>query len=308
MRLEQNPDSEEGVPAETVVDAVSDSASDATSSTASDTAYGAVADGELEVLVEGTSMPVHLEIRGPQDADRILVLHGWGASTEHMRGLIELLSADFRVAALDFPGHGSSPVPSVGYGMEGHLDVIDAVIGHLGWSRFRIVGHSNGGRAAITWAARHAGEGRLTSLALVAPSGIKRQRTVGFYVKSWTARLFKAPFQILPEPLKSAGLDWLRHSLLWRLLGSSDYRALEGSMRETFVRTVNHYVEELLPQVDVPVLIMRGDQDSAITHEQVETMQRGLSDAGLFTIEGAGHFAQMERPDIVAEAIRSVER
>lgn len=295
MRLDQNPDTEDGNRVEFAGEDAAPSSSEAA------TVF------DLDVIVEGSSMSVHAEVSGPNQGDRVLVLHGWGASIEHMRALIDLLSRDFRVAAIDFPGHGQSPVPSVGYGIDGHLDVIDAVLAHLDWTQFRIVGHSNGGRAGLTWAARHADEHRVTSLALVAPSGIRRKRTASFYVKSWTARILKAPFRILPGPLQRAGLDWLRHSLVWRLLGSSDYRTLEGSMRETFVKTVNHYVESLLSEIDVPVLIIRGDQDDAISADQVERMQRGLPDAGVFTIPGAGHFAQMERPDVVAEAIRSLE-
>ena len=116
----------------------------------------------------------------------------------------------------------------------------------------------------------------------------------------------KLGFSIDDKQLRRAGLDWLRHSLVWRLLGSSDYRSLQGPMRETFVRTVNHYVEDLLPAVSCPVLLVRGDGDDAISDEQLATMKAGLPDAGLFTIPGAGHFAQMERVDVVAEAIRTL--
>ena len=140
-------------------------------------------------------------------------------------------------------------------------------------------------------------------MALIAPSGIRRKRTPTWYLKSWTARILKAPFQLLPRPIRDPGLDWLRHSLVWRLLGSADYRALEGVMRETFVRTVNHYVSDLLPAIATRVLIIRGDRDSAISDDQVQALVRGIPDAGLFTIQHAGHYAQLDRADVVAAAI-----
>ncbi len=260
----------------------------------------------LETRVEGSVMPVHVAVKGPSDGEKVLVLHGWGASIEHMRGLIDDLSMDYRVAALDFPGHGKSPAPSVGYGMDGHLDVMDAVLEELDWTTFNVVGHSNGGRTAISWAALRSGSRSIAAMVLVAPSGILRRRTASFHIKTWAARILKAPFHILPGPIKRAGLDWLRHSLVWRLLGSSDYRSLQGPMRDTFVRTVNHYVEDLLPSVTCQVLLIRGDQDEAISSEQLGIMQAGLADAGLFTIPEAGHFAQMERPEIVAKAVRTL--
>lgn len=260
----------------------------------------------VEIVVEGTPASVHLELSGPEDGPRLLILHGWGASIEQMKPIINPLAHRFRIAALDFPGHGRSPVPAKAYGMNGHLDVIDGILDHLGWTSFGIVGHSNGGRAALTWAAIRPEAPHLEYMALIAPSGIRRKRTSSWFVKTWTARILKAPFQVLPRLIREPGLDWLRHSLVWRLLGSSDYRALEGVMRETFVRTVNHYVTELLPDIRSRVLIIRGEQDSAILDDQVQALVEGIPDAGLFTIQNAGHYAQIDRADVVTAAIEQL--
>lgn len=259
----------------------------------------------ISVVMDGSPVRIHLEVCGPEDGPRLLVMHGWGASTALMKPLIDSLSDRFRIAAFDFPGHGSSPVPPNGYGMSGHLDVLRGVIDHLEWTSFGVAGHSNGGRVALAWAAQQ--PEALRYLVLIAPSGARRRRTAGYYVRFWTARILKAPFQLLPGRLKEPGLDWLRHSLVWRLLGSSDYRSLDGVMRETFVQTVNYYVEDSLGSVRVPVLLLRGANDEAISAEQIRTLERGLPDAGQMTIDDAGHYAHMDRPDIVAAAIRQME-
>lgn len=45
-----------------------------------------------------------------QGAPVVLVVHGWGSRSEHMRSIVESLRAEgFRVIALDLPGHGASP-------------------------------------------------------------------------------------------------------------------------------------------------------------------------------------------------------
>ena len=260
----------------------------------------------LQLTLDGAPVRVHLEVKGPENGERILLLHGWGASTELMRPLLDGLSDTFRVAGFDFPGQGKSPVPPQGYGVQGHIEIVEGVMAHLGWDRCGIVGHSNGGRVALSWVGSGRGAGHADWMALIAPSGVRRKRTAGYWIRFWTARILKAPFSILPGQLRDFGLDWLRHSLVWRLLGSSDYRALEGAMRQTFVQTVNHYVEDVLPAVNVPVLILRGSNDDAISADQVGRMAALLPDAGVSAIEGAGHYAHLDRPDIVTAAIRKL--
>lgn len=169
---------------------------------------------------------------------------------------------------------------------------------------FTIVGHSNGGRIALRMAASPDCPQGLGALVLVGPSGIRRSPSIKVRLKRLAARILKAPFGLLPGRLRESGLDWLRHSLVWRLLGSADYRALQGVMRDTFIRTVNHFVEDDLHKIDVPVLVLRGSEDTDVTHDQVERLVAGIADAGVHEIEGAGHYAQMERPDVVAASVR----
>src|SRR5690606_34741823 len=77
----------------------------------------------------------------------VLVLHGWGSRTEHMRPIIEALPAQgFRVIALDLPGHGASP------GRRLNLAIaVAAVRSASDWFGpfASIVGHSFGGAVAV---------------------------------------------------------------------------------------------------------------------------------------------------------------
>ena len=94
------------------------------------------------------------------------------------------------------------------------------------------------------------------------------RRTLKYHVRRTLAQVLKAPFQILPAPLRDFGLDWLRHSLVWKLLGSSDYSGLTGTMRGTFVKTVTHHLDDALHRIEQPVLLFWGDQDTAVGRDQ----------------------------------------
>ena len=262
----------------------------------------------VEVSIPGARVPdrVHVDIRG-SDGDRsVILLHGWGSSSELMAPLATRLENDFRVISVDFPGHGRSPVPHTPWDIPAHALLVEHLLERYGSEHTIIVGHSNGGRVALHMMAQSDAPATVRALVLVAPSGIRRRRTVGFYVRSWTARILKAPFALMPGPVRNFGLDWLRHSLVWKLLSSSDYQTLEGVMRETFVQCVNHYVEDVLSRISVPVVVLRGDADDAISDNQVQRLVAGLDDAGLVTLPGAGHYAHLDAPDAVTAAVHEV--
>jgi magnesium chelatase accessory protein len=57
-------------------------------------------------FVEAAGTRYHVQQAGPPDAPVFLLIHGTGASTHSMSGLLAELSAHYRVVSLDLPGHG----------------------------------------------------------------------------------------------------------------------------------------------------------------------------------------------------------
>jgi len=258
----------------------------------------------FEVDLSGSRARLSYELSGPEDGVHVLLLHGWGSSALHMRPVAAWLSDTYRVINVDLPGHGASPPPSRAWGVPEHADAILKLLDQIDVGPFSIFGHSNGGRIALFMASEPSPPPELRKLILVSPSGIRRRRTAAYHVRRGAASVLKSPFSLLPERAREFGLDWLRHSLVWKMLGSADYRELEGVMRETFVKTVNCYLEDRLRLVDVPVLILRGSRDDAVSNEQMRVIETSVADAGLFTIEDAGHYAYLDRPGVVSAAAR----
>lgn len=237
---------------------------------------------------------LHVEAIGPPDAEPVLLLHGWGSRADHMQPIAAALSDTYRVHNVDLPGHGHSPVPPVALGVPEHGELIAELIRERTGGPVTIVGHSNGGRIALYMAGEPVMKHLVRRLVLVSPSGITPERSAGFYVRRALARTLKAPFEILPPRMRAFGLDWLRNSLLWRALGSSDYRTLEGVMRETFVKTVTFHLDDRLDRIEVPTLIVWGDQDTAVSRRQMDILEKGIHDAGLVVLHGAGHYGYLD--------------
>ena len=228
---------------------------------------------------------------GSPSEEAIVVLHGWGSSAEIMKPLAALLATRYRTVNVDLPGHGLAPVPQHPLGLEDHANLVFSLCAHLKLDSFSVVGHSNGGRIALHMGSEPAMSERISRLFLLSPSGIRRSRTVGFYIRSYTAKLVSAPFKLLPNKAREFTLDWLRHSVLWKMLGSSDYSKLTGVMRETFVQLVNSYVEDRLDRIKCPTLIIWGSNDEAIERRQIEIILEAIPDSGLVELTGGNHFA-----------------
>lgn len=251
-----------------------------------------------------TDYNVNVEVRGPSDASPLLLLHGWGSSRQDMRPLARALSDAYRTHVVDLPGHGASPPPPEPWGVPEHAQVLHDYIRDEIQSSVTVIGHSNGGRIALYMASTPEHTSLIDRLILISPSGVEPERAWTYYVRSALATALKTPVQLLPSPLRAPAEDWLRHSLVWRLLGSSDYNAQQGVMRKTFVKTVNHHLDGTLHRIQVPTLIFWGTEDDAVSRRQMEVLEAAIDDCGLVELEGAGHFGHLDQPERVISGTR----
>ncbi|MEF8817856.1 MAG: alpha/beta hydrolase [Salinibacter sp.] len=251
-----------------------------------------------------TDSDLNVEVRGPSESPPVLLLHGWGRSLHDLRPLAQALTDAYWTHAVDLPGHGASPPPPEPWGVPEHAQLVHDYIRREIQSRVTVVGHSNGGRIALYMAgtAKHASA--VNRLALVSPSGVEPERSWAYRTRSGLATALKAPVQALPAPLQAPAEDWLRHSLVWQWLGSDDYNAQDGVMRETFVKTVNDHLDEELERVRVPTLLFWGTEDDAVSRRQMDVMKTKIDDCGLVELEGAGHFGHLDQPDTVRAGLR----
>lgn len=251
-----------------------------------------------------TDYNLNVEVRGPADGPPLLLLHGWGRSLQDMRPLAQELSDTCRTHAVDLPGHGASPPPPEPWGVSEHAQVLHGYIRDEIRAGVTIVGHSNGGRIALYLASRPDFSSSINRLALISPSGVEPERSWSYHLRSGLATALKAPVQRLPSSLQDPVQDWLRHSLVWRLLGSADYNAQDGVMRETFVKTVNYHLNGELRRIQVPTLLFWGTEDEAVSRRQMEVMEKQIDDCGLVELDGAGHFGHLDQPQPVLSGLR----
>jgi len=101
--------------------------------------------------------PVHYVVAGEARQDRppLLLVHGFGASTDHWRKNIQGLQADFQVWAIDLLGFGRSAKPGWDYsGSLWQAQLNDFITDRIGRPTV-LAGNSLGGYASLCVAANH---------------------------------------------------------------------------------------------------------------------------------------------------------
>lgn len=130
----------------------------------------------------------------------MLLLHGIGHRWQMWTPLLDSLSRDFDVVAVDLPGFGlSARFPeNVKITVSAGVDVLESCMDELGWDRAHLVGNSLGGWLALELAKR----GRATSVCALAPAGLwdpdDIERRMRFWFTLWLgASRHLAPFRNL---------------------------------------------------------------------------------------------------------------
>ena len=77
---------------------------------------------------------------------------------------------------------------------------------------------------------------------------------------------------------------------------SSDYRALDGVMRESFKKIVGEYLDGEINKIKNPTLIIFGEKDSETPVYMAKRLNRGINDSKMVIIKDAGHFAFIDNP------------
>lgn len=249
----------------------------------------------MNCIIDGIQL--HYEDSGAGKA--ILFLHGWGANGNAFDCVTRLLEG-YRIIKLDFPGFGQSAAPAEPWDVDRYTLLTSHFIQHLGLERVSLVAHSFGGRVVIKLN-RLEKPFAIDKIVLIDSAGVLPPKTLKKTLRSLVYKTGKAVL-CLP-PVKALFPDALEHYK--RRMGSADYNSLSGVMRDTLVRVVNEDLTPYLAEIRRPTLLIWGDQDTATPMRDARIMEQQIPDAGLYVIEGAGHFSYLTDPYLVARAIQT---
>lgn len=257
-----------------------------------------------EITVNGARLCYEESGSGPET---IVFAHGLLWSGRMFDAQVAALRDRYRVITFDFRGQGGSEVTAGGYDMDTLTEDAAALIEALDAAPCHFAGLSMGGFIAMRLAIRR--PELLRSILLLETSAdpeprenVPRYRALNFIARwfglRWVAgQVMPIMFgrKILDDPARAGELRELRRRMVTQhRIGIS--RAVKGVIERAGV-----YDE--LDRIDLPALIVVGDQDVATVPAKSERIHARIRGSKLVVIPGAGHSSSMEEPEAVNRAI-----
>lgn len=227
---------------------------------------------------------------------RVLWLHGWARRGADFAGAAQLL-ADQGVAsvALDLPGFGSSPLPTVAGGARMYAELVTPILAEMADKPLIVAGHSFGGTVATVLAAEHP---ELVRALVLSGSPLIRARASSR--PPWRYRLVR--WLRARSLVSEARIESVRQRY-----GSSDYRAAHGLLRDILVASVNESYEDEIKRLEVPVTMVWGERDTEVpvsVAERAATLMH--CPHSLHLVAGVGHLVPTDAPEALAASLDEV--
>ena len=237
----------------------------------------------------------------------LLLVHGFPLDHTMWQAQIEELSRDARVMAPDLRGFGDSDGGGEVVLMEDFADDLAALLDVLGVAEPVVFcGLSMGGYIAWQFFLRH--RARLRALILCdtraaadAPMAAETRLSnarrvledgVGFLAEGMLDKLFAAETrQQRPELVEATR----------RVMLAASPQGVAAALRGMAAR---QDASDLLPQIDVPALVVCGREDAVSTIEEMQGIAQRLPQARFVEIAAAGHMSPVEQPQTVNSAVR----
>ncbi|HYY10606.1 MAG TPA: alpha/beta hydrolase [Kineosporiaceae bacterium] len=275
----------------------------------------------IEVRLPGGTFGIFVRERG--EGPVVTLVHGFPMSSYDWARLEPLLAQDHRVVSLDLLGYGGSDVPTRHrYSTAQHADVVQAVWRELGVTSTALVGHDVGTGVARELLTRH-DEGS-PAVALTGALFLNGALILDHYTPKRIVRLLARP---VVGGLIARSMDERRFTEALQVLFADATRPPAAEFHEYWTAFAGragtarlpglvHFVEDneaneqrwlaALAATGVPVSVVWGRADTAVSSAVADDVARRLPRVALTRLDGVGHAPHVERPDVVADAVRAL--
>lgn len=239
--------------------------------------------------------------RGRGD-ETVVLIHGVGMRLEAWSPQIERLAEEFRVVAVDLPGHGFSAPLGQPARLENFVRWFDALLDELQLGPVNVAGHSMGALIA-------------TGIVATAPEKIRRVALLnGVHRRSDKAR---AAVEARADEIVTGNFD--REAPLARWFSEAEKKTDAYALVHELLRTVDAdgyatayrafatgdaVYSDNWPDVLCPALFLTGDGDLNSTPDMAREMAAAAPRGRAVIISGHRHMVNLTAPDQVNDVLR----
>lgn len=235
----------------------------------------------------------------------IVLLHGYLENLTIWNNLSEKLSKQFRVIAIDLPGHGKTPCIGYIHSMEFMAQCIKRVIDLLHIKKIILVGHSMGGYVALAFAELF--PERLSGLCLfhstAMPDSEERKRERDRIVD--IVRTDPKPYISIsiPKHFAQENLSRLPKKVeeAKRIALNTPRQGIVAALKGMKIRKSRELV---LKHITCPVLFIIGKKDVLLAWENLLLLAGLPKESYTEILEDTGHMGFYEAPEETYKAIK----
>jgi len=263
----------------------------------------------------GILSKINHQISG-QGPRKLVFLHGLIGSGNNWSRVVRLFDPnEFTILTYDQRGHGRSFQPPTGYGANDFAGDLLEAINELNWSQIDLVGHSMGGRVALTFASLY--PEKLKSLT-IEDIGIEPRPANTSKIESYITRV--------PTPFadRKSAKSYLFGPFIDSLTGASnakdlanffyanltekesgpdktltvDWRFFKEGILETLKENQNVDRSALWAAIKVPLMLIRGVTSTDLTQSEFDRMIALNPQCKGVVVADAGHWVHFDQPDV----------
>lgn len=247
--------------------------------------------------LETPTAPPVAYFEGDEGRPVMVMIHGFGDHAGTWASLTPALDEDWRVLALDLPGHGESPVASDALTLEPLVDAVARVVEkEAAGEPVVLVGNSLGGLVAMRYTLSH--PENVSRVVLLNSAGLAH-RIPKEDVYATTPEQFARKLDLIQ------GERWPTPTPDFVVEGFAEHAAEQVHLSALFddLATGRHFIDGEVEALQLPITLIWGDDDGFFPMDYARRLDAALPQSTLHVLEGCGHMPQTACPDEVLEII-----
>lgn len=259
----------------------------------------------------------YYRITGQPEFPKLVFLHGLMGFSSNWQRIIKAFEDRYQILVYDQRGHGRSFKPDFGYSPEDYAQDLKSILDELKWEKINLVGHSMGGRNALSFAFQYPEKVEKLVIEDISPEfskeAIDRLRSLihavpaPFANRDLARNFFEHDFPVVMKARPDAlALGQFLYSnlqseadgkMVWRFSKKGILDSLEAG------RARNRWRE--WETLNVPTLLVRGEKSKDLSPETYKEMLARQTHAKGVEIADSGHWIHFDKPDEFIEVLKN---